>query len=350
MSTARLLVLGILGLCACGSEPTDSDGNPLPRVPLRDLAVMHGLGIGAAADRSFHLAGDEGTQFRAVLASEFSVLTPENDMKFDRLRPAPSAFDFTRADALVGFAEANGMAVRGHTLVWHRQLASWLTAGVWTPDEARALLEEHVTTVTQHYRGRIAAWDVVNEALADDGSLRSGIWYDHLGREYIELAFQWAHAADPEAALFYNDYSLEWGGAKTDSAFALLSDLVARGVPVHGIGFQAHFQVGQLPSQDDLVAVFKRFAELGLGVHITELDIRIPLPATADDLETQAESYARVAGACLSVPACDMLVMWGFTDADSWIPGAFPGFGQALIFTAAYQPKPAYWALHALLQ
>jgi endo-1,4-beta-xylanase len=350
MTAARLFAIGWLGLCACGSEPVGDDGTPAPRVPLRELAEARGLGIGSAADRSFHLAGDEGVAFRAVLAGEFDVLTPENDMKHDRLQPSRGVFDFVRADSLVAFAEANDMRVRGHTLVWHRQLASWLTAGVWTADEVRALLEEHVTTVVRHYRGRIAAWDVVNEAFADDGSLRSGFWNDHLGREYIELAFAWAHAADPEAALYYNDYGLEWSSAKTDSAIALLGDLVTRGVPVHGIGFQAHFQAGQLPSQDDLVAVFNRFAALGLAIHVTELDIRIPLPATAEDLQTQAENFARVAGACLRVPACAMVVLWGFTDGDSWIPAAFPGFGQALIFTAAYQPKPAYWALHDLLQ
>ncbi len=349
MTATRLALTCWLGLCACGAGPTGDD-EPLPRVPLRELAMARGLWIGSAADRSFHLSGSEGTQFRSVLATEFNVLTPENDLKHDRLQPAQGVFMFTRADSLVDFAEAHGMLVRGHTLVWHRQLASWLTSGVWTADEARALLQEHVTTVAQHYRGRIAAWDVVNEALADDGSLRSGFWLDHIGREYIDLAFEWAHEADPDAKLHYNDYSLEWAGPKADSAHALLSDLIQRDVPVDGIGFQAHFAVGQLPSQDDIVATFTRFAGLGLSVHITELDIRIPLPATDEHLEMQAENFARVVGACLRVPACDTVVMWGFTDGDSWIPAAFPGFGQALIFTAMYVPKPAYWSLHNLLE
>jgi endo-1,4-beta-xylanase len=341
--------LGCLVLTACGSENDGNGTEPPARVPLRVLAEVRSLGIGAAADRSFHLTGDAGNAFRAVLADEFNVLTPENDLKHERLQPGRGVFDFARADALVQFAEANDMRVRGHTLVWHRQLASWLTSGSWAVDTVKALLQDHITNVVRHFRGRIAAWDVVNEALADDGSLRSGFWYDHLGREYVELAFQWARAEDPDAALFYNDYSLEWGGAKTDSAYALLSDLVARGVPVDGIGFQAHFAVGQVPSRDDLVATFSRFAALGLLVHLTELDVRLPLPVTSENLATQAEDFARVVGVCLATSTCDTVVLWGVTDADSWVPATFPGYGQALIFDSQYRPKPAYWAIHDLL-
>jgi endo-1,4-beta-xylanase len=338
-------VCGALSLAACAS----GDGQT-PRVPLRTLAEARGLGIGAAADRTFHAATDEGTQFRALLASEFDVLTPENDMKHERLQPAQGVYDFSGADALVAFAEAHAMRVRGHTLVWHRQLAPWLTAGNWTADEAKALLQDHIETVVGHYKSRVAAWDVVNEALADDGSLRPGFWADHIGREYIELAFQWAHAADPDAALFYNDYSLEWPGPKADSAYTMLADLLQRGIPVDGIGFQAHFQVRQLPSQASLAATFDRFAALGLEVHITELDVRVPVPASATDLQAQAQNYATVVGACLASAACHMVVMWGFTDADSWVPATFNGYGQALIFDAQYSPKPAYWALHSLLE
>jgi endo-1,4-beta-xylanase len=344
------VLLGCALLVACGFPSDNGDQNGQSRVPLRDLAAARGIGIGSAADRTFHLVGDDGAKFRTVLANEFDVLTPENDMKHERVQPAQGVYDFTHADSLVDFAEANGMQVRGHTLVWHRQLASWLTSGSWTQQQAEELLRAHVQTVVGHYVGRIAAWDVVNEALADDGSMRPGFWFDHIGRGYIEQAFQVARVADPDAALFYNDYSLEWGGAKTDSAYALLSDLVQRGVPVDGIGFQAHFAVGQVPSEDDLVAVFRRFAGLGLEVQITELDVRVPTPASDANLQTQAANYATVVGACLRTPACDMVVMWGFTDLDSWVPATFPGYGQALIFDSAYNPKPAYWAIHDLLQ
>jgi endo-1,4-beta-xylanase len=345
----RYAVLGSLWMFACASEPVGGNEEPA-RVPLRQLAAARGLAIGSAVDRGFQLAGDEGAQFRATLASEFNVLTPENDMKHERLQPSRGVYDFAPADSLVVFAQANEMQVRGHTLVWDRQLAPWLTDGTWTKAEAEALLQDHIVNVVGHYGGQVVAWDVINEAFASDGALRSGFWLDHIGPEYIELAFQWARATDPEAELFYNDYSLEWPGPKSDSAYALLSDLVGRGVPVDGIGFQAHLEVGQVPAQAELAAGFERFASLGLAVHITELDVRLPLPATAENLQQQAQDYAAVVGACLQTPACDMVVMWGFTDADSWIPAAFPGFGQALIFDAAYQPKPAYWAVHSLLR
>jgi len=345
---ARWTILGCVGLVACGSDPVGDDGGP--REPLRTLAAAHGLGIGSAADRGLGLSGVEGETFRALLAGEFDVLTPENAMKHERLRPSRTAYDFAGADSVVVFAEAHAMRVRGHTLAWHRQLAPWLVSGTWTRDEALTLLKEHIETVVGRYAGRVAAWDVVNEALADDGSLRSGFWLDHIGREYVDSAFRWARAVDAGAVLFYNDYGLEWAGLKNDSAYALLSGLLQSGAPVDGIGFQAHFEVGKVPSSDVLRASFDRFASLGVAVHVTELDVRVPLPASSEDLDQQAQDYARVVEACLGAAACHMVVMWGFTDAESWIPATFPGFGEAHIFDAAYRPKPAYWALHRLLE
>jgi endo-1,4-beta-xylanase len=358
-STARvwlwsgLLPLGALVGCA-GQAVTEADLRPpapppAGTPPLRTLSERRGLPIGTAADRTFRLQDEAGALFKTVLSREFNVLTPENDMKFSRLRPAPDLYDFARADSLVVFAEANEMKVRGHTLVWHRQLAPWLTSGTWTRDQAQELLAEHIARVVGHYRGRLVAWDVVNEAIADDASLRSTFWSDHLGRDYIEHAFRWAHEADPDVALFYNDYGIEWMNEKADSVYALMRDLLARGVPVHGIGFQAHFEVGRAPHRDELTANFARFAALGLKIHITELDVRIRQPATEEQFILQAEIYRDVVGVCLRSPACEMVVTWGFTDRDSWIPNAFPGFGEALLFDGSYRPKRAYWLLHALL-
>lgn len=347
--TATLAVLLVPSACA-GGGGTESDPEPNGNEPpLRELAEARGLGIGSAADRSFHLTGAEGATFRDVLGREFNVLTPENDMKHVRIHPEEERYDFDRADALVEFAEAEGMRVRGHTLVWHRQLAEWLTGGSWTAEQAEALLREHVSTVAGHYRGRLAAWDVVNEAVDDDGSPRSSFWAESVGPDYIEIAFREARDADPGADLFYNDYGILWMNPKSDSVHAMLSRLLDGGVPVDGIGFQGHMVVGTAPSRSELAANFQRFADLGLKIHITELDVRIPLPASGAELQQQALDFGRVVEVCAETPACEMVVTWGFTDRDSWIPTAFPGYGAALLFDEDYEPKPSYLAVHDAL-
>ena len=315
---------------------------------LRTLATQRTRLIGAAIDRGFRYGGSEGSTFRANFAREFNVLTPENDMKHERIHPGRNIYRFEPSDSLVTFAESNGMKVRGHTLVWHSQLASWLTSGSWTKDEAKALLVDHVTSVVSHYRGRLLEWDVVNEGLADNGSLRAGFWLDRIGSEYVELAFRTARAADPAAGLFYNDYNIEGINAKSDSLYALVRDFQARGVPITGIGFEAHFLLGGVPST--LGANIARFAALGLKVHITELDIRMQVPSTTTTLQTQAQNYRDVVSTCLQYPACDMIVVWGFSDRESWIPSAFPGWGDALLFDVSYGKKPAYTSVRDVLK
>ncbi len=348
-------VVGALGAIACGSDGAAKTGGPIvpppvnaDTIPLRALAAQRGRHIGSAADRGLRYTGTDLTRFKKLLAREFDVLTPENDMKHERIHTARTVYRFEPADSIVAFADSSGMRVRGHPLVWHRQLAPWLTSGSFTPAEGRSLLQEHITTVVNHYRGRLLAWDVVNEALADDGSLRPSVWLDLVGRDYIELAFRWARDADPSVALFYNDYNIEGINAKSDSAFALLRDLRARGVPIDGVGLQAHFIAGGVPAT--LGQNISRFASLGLKVHITELDVRVPVPSTAAVLQTQAQNYRDVLQTCLSYPACELVSVWGLSDRESWIPGAFPGFGEALLFDASYQPKAAFSAVYGALR
>ena len=314
--------------------------------PLRALAESHGRRIGAAVDAD--ALAREAT-YREVLGREFNLVTPENAMKFGPLHPEPDRYDFEQADAIVDFAEAHGMQVRGHTLVWHNQLPRWLTTGQFSRDELVAILREHIQTVVGRYRGRVAAWDVVNEAIADDGSLRDTLWRQVIGPEYIELAFRWAHEADPEARLFYNDYGGEGLGRKSDAIYALVEGLLQRGVPVHGVGLQMHLDLRLRPSAGEVAANIRRLGELGLSVHITEMDVRIPSPATQTSLARQATVYREMAEVCLAGEPCEALVFWGFTDRHSWIPGFFPGAGAALIFDANYRPKPAYEALQGAL-
>lgn len=335
------------GALACGGGDTSSPAAPIvvtpvspDTLPLRTLADRAGIRIGSAGDRGFRWSGSDGASFRSIMAREFSVLTPENDMKFDHLHPAPATYTFAGADSLVTFAQQNQMAVRGHTLVWHQQLPSWITRGTFTSEEARQQLIDHITTVVSHYKGKLLSWDVVNEAFNDNGTLRSSYWYDHLGPSYIELAFRTARAADPDVALFYNDYNIEGLGTKSDSVYAMVKDFLARGVPITGVGLQSHFVLNGVPST--LGANIARFFALGVKVHITELDVRLPVPSTSATLAAQAQNYHDVVATCVQTKGCELVTMWGFTDKDSWVPNTFPGFGEALPWDQFFQPKPAY--------
>jgi len=318
-------------------------------VPLRELATQRGLWIGPCV-ASTPLATEPA--YAETLRREFNVVTPENDMKWALIHPARGRYDFARADAITGFATANGMAVHGHTLVWHNQNPAWLTSTAWPRDEAITLLREHIAAVAGHYAGTVAAWDVVNEAIANDGSLRQTPWLDWIGPDYLAIAFRAAAEADPQAKLLYNDYGAEAVNAKSDGIYRLLSDLLGAGVPVHGIGFQCHLAIDGLDIARDRASFarnLQRFAALGLELYVTEMDVRLPLPATAGSLAHQAEIYRGVLEACLAQPAFRGFQTWGFTDKYSWIPHRFLGQGAALPLDEHYRPKPAYDALRECL-
>lgn len=317
--------------------------SPTPSQPLRAAAESRHLMIGAAADPN-HIRQDPA--YAAALAREFSALTPENALKFGPLRPTQSTYNFADADFLVEFAQAHDMRVRGHTLVWHNQLPDWLTSGTFTRDQLIAILRDHIMTVVGRYRGRISTWDVVNEAVDERGAeLRQTVWSQGVGPDYIDMAFRFAHQADPAAKLFYNDYGGEDLGPKSDGIYNLVKDMKARGVPIDGVGLQSHFILGEVPPSADVDANIKRLSALGLQVQITELDIRTTLPADDAALRRQAGAYRDYLKVCLSNPSCTMFVTWGVTDRYSWIPQFYPGQGAALLFDDAAQPKPAYFAL-----
>jgi endo-1,4-beta-xylanase len=338
---------------ACGGSdlvapPTDTT-TPPPATPLRTLAARKGRHIGAATGATFQRVDAVGLALRTILARDFSMVWSGNFLKFSYLRPSAGEFRFQWADSMVAFAEANSLAVRGHVLVWHNQLPVWLTGGAWTSAQGDSILQDHVATVMGRYRGRIRVWDVVNEALDDAAAPRTTFWSTALGPGYIERAFRLARAADSSALLFYNDYNIEGLNAKADATYNLIAGLKARGVPIDGIGVQGHLQVGRVPSAQDLAANFARFAALGLAIQITELDIRMPVPATGQDLAQQATDYRTIVNACLVTPACDAIVLAGVYDGDSWVPSTFPGEGAALLRDEAFGVKPAYTAVYNLL-
>lgn len=315
---------------------------------LRQIAGARSLSVGTAVEPGF-LAAD--VTYRSVVSHEFSTLTPENVMKFDHIHPARESYSFCDSDALVSYAAANHMQVRGHTLVWHQQLPEWLSRGEFSREELIAILRDHIHIVVGRYRGQIVAWDVVNEAFESDGSLRDTLWLRGIGPEYIEMAFGWAHEADPDALLFLNDFGAEGFGEKSDAIYNLLARLRKQGVPVHGVGLQMHLEAGKV-SAGEVKSNMQRLAALGLEIHVTEMDVRVALPATEEILKAQADTYRQVVGACVAVEACRSITFWGVTDRHSWIPeaGLFRGYGAALLLDEAYGFKPAYTGVQQALE
>jgi endo-1,4-beta-xylanase len=301
--------------------------------------------VGTAVDMSA-LANDP--TYKAAIAREFNTVTPENVMKWETVEPQQGVTDFSQGDALVRFARANHQAVRGHTLVWHSQLPTWLTSGTFTNEQLEAILRRHIFEEAGHFRGRIYAWDVVNEAFNEDGTLRDTIWLRALGPDYIAKAFIWAHKADPHARLYYNDYNLESIGPKSDAALALVKQLKARHVPIDGVGFQGHLGI-QYPYPDTFGDNLQRFAAAGFDVAITEADVRMVLPVTPEKLATQATYFGDMMRSCVAVRRCVTFTLWGFTDKYSWVPGFFAGEGAATPLDEAFQAKPAYFALRDAL-
>ena len=208
-------------------------------------------------------------------------------------------------------------------------------------------MEAHITTEATHFKGECYAWDVVNEPFNSDGSFVADPFYNAMGSGYIADALRTAHAADPNAKLYLNDYQIEGENAKSNAMYSLAQSLLAQGVPLNGIGFESHFILGQVPS--DMEANMQRFANLGLDVAVTELDDRITLPASSANLQQQATDFATVVKDCLGVSRCVGVTQWAVGDADSWVPGTFSGQGAATMFDQNYNPKPAFTAVQNTL-
>lgn len=322
-----------------------------PAQSLRQAAERDGVLIGAAV-RPSQLSEPA---YASTLAREFNMVEAEDVMKWWVLRKDRGRYNFGPADELVRFAEDHRMKVRGHCLVWGRDNPEWLTQGDFTPRQLSRLLREHITHVMKHYSGEVFAWDVLNEAFDEHGNVRDSLWYNQpgiglagKGTAYIEQVFRWAHKADPHALLFYNEAEGEEMNRKSDAIYAMVKDFKLRGVPIDGVGLQMHVPSmhADVPS---LAANIARLAALGVQVHITELDVSLPLnsgSASPDDLTRQAVVYGGVVRACLNNPGCTAIQTWGFTDKYSWIGShTRRARGQALPFDRTYEPKAAYRAV-----
>ena len=319
---------------------------------LREAANTSGVLIGTAVRPYLLLEA----AYSATLAHEFNMVEPEDALKWWTVWPTAESFDFKQGDQIVSFVEAHGIKVRGHCLVWDHNNPKWLAEGHFSPTQLSQLLHEHIATVMKHYAGHVFAWDVVNEGLDEKGTPRDSPWYNRpgigwsdQGTTYIEQAFRWAHEADPKALLFYNEAEGDTLKRKSDAIFALVWDFKNRGIPIDGVGLQLH-----LPRLDyDTgagAANIERLTKLGLQVHITELDVALPVDsqgaARAEDLQRQAGAYQRVVRACLQNPGCTAIQTWGFTDKYWWIGSHSHGtLGAGLLFDRAYKPKPSYDAM-----
>jgi endo-1,4-beta-xylanase len=286
-------------------------------------AAQSGRYVGAAVP-AFKL-GD--SQFSTILDREFNMITPENEMKWDATEPSRNGFNFGSADQIVSHARAHGQRMRGHTLVWHSQLPSWV-GSIRDANTLRSVMNNHINGLMGHYRGQIYAWDVVNEAFADGGSgqQRGSVFHDVLGTGFIEEAFRTARAADSAAKLCYNDYNIEdWNAAKTQGVYRMVQDFRSRGVPIDCVGFQSHFGNGGPPGT--FQTTLTNFAALGVEVQLTELDIA----------QASSTAYGNTVRACMSVAKCAGITTWGVRDSDSWRSGENP-----LLFDRSGNKKPAY--------
>ncbi|MEV0092138.1 endo-1,4-beta-xylanase [Streptomyces sp. NPDC050738] len=347
-AVSAALLLGLAATPAAHAGTADETGKTdqaRPTETLGKLAKKSGRYFGAAVDNP-ELAD---TAYADLLGREFNATTPGNGMKWYATEPQRGVFDFTAGDEIVDFARANGLKVRGHTLLWHSQLPDWLTSGTWTADELRSILKNHITNEVKHYKGKVFAWDVANEIMNEDGTYRENIFYKTIGPGYVADALRWAHAADPKVKLYLNDYNVEAIGPKSDAYYQLIKQLRADRVPIDGFGMQAHLAL-QYGFPDRMPQNVRRFADLGVDVAITELDIRMILPADAAKLAEQADWYRQVTEACLAVRRCVGITVWGYSDAHSWIPAVFPGEGAALPWDENLHHKPAYAAIRAALQ
>jgi endo-1,4-beta-xylanase len=365
MRLRRLLAVGaagvvaVLGLgTAAGAAPFGAgSANAVAPDSLRALASKIGLRVGTAVI-PFDL---DHPDYAAIVGNQFSVVTPGNEMKWQVVEPTQGTYDWSGADRLVSFAQQHGQLVRGHTLLWHNQLPNWLTTGVADGTISNAelsdLLHKHITDEVTHFKGKIWQWDVANEFFTDanpSGINPNDFWVSHLGTGVIAEAFRWAHQADPHALLFYNDYNIageDGTNAKSDAVYAWVKQMKAQGVPINGVGDQGHLDT-QYGFPTQMTQDLQRYAALGLKVAITEADVRtfVDSPATqvpTDHLATFAQPYEfdQMLKACLAVPQCISFTVWGFGDADSWVPGFFTGEGYATIYDVNLQPKPAYYAL-----
>ena len=287
----------------------------------------------------------ENEAYRNIASQEFTSMTAENHMKMMLIHPAADYFDFSKGDEIVAFAAKSGKRMHGHTLVWHNQVPQWMKDFQGDQKAWEAMLKTHIQTVVTHYKGKVSGWDVVNESFLDDGSLRPSLWADHIP-DYIAKSFQWAHEADPEATLFYNDYGQDGHPKKMQAILDLVADLKKRKIPIHGLGLQMHINVDS--KRAEIQDIISKSVQTGLAIHFSELDIAVNPKNNPDysyQESTQNELFAFVFKAYRAIPAKQQygITFWNVSDKDSWLRGYFKRPKEyPLLFDDKYAKKTGY--------
>jgi endo-1,4-beta-xylanase len=326
--------------------------NPVPDVERRQATGLHAAMV-AAGRKYFGTAvtvRNDGNENNVLNnKNEMGSITPENAMKWDALQPNRGQFNWGPADQHANAATSRGYQLRCHTLIWYSQLPGWVANGNWNNQTLQQVMQEHINAVMGRYKGRCTHWDVANEALNEDGTYRNNVFLRVIGEAYLPIAFRMAQAADPGTKLYYNDYNLEYGGAKAEGARRIIRLVKSYGVRIDGLGLQGHMTTESTPTQStptparaDMAAVLQSYADLDVDIAYTEVDIRMRTPANSQKLQAHADAYSRLIGSCMDVDRCVGITVWGISDKYSWVPGTFNGEGSALLWDDNYNKKPAY--------
>lgn len=342
-----ILLLFICSFCFAGTPfQSVTSGNVIADTPTLKSVVP--FPVGAAINIKL-LRKHQG--YRNTIISQYNSITAENAMKFGKLHPSEDEFRWKDADELVNFAKSNGMRVHGHTLIWSAKNPKWVDAYQGDKKAWKKLLKTHIQTVVKHFKGRVVSWDVVNEAFEDNGKLKKCVWLDNIGPEYLELAFQYAHEADPKALLFFNDYGQEYGGRKMEAILKMVKDFKARNIPIHGLGLQMHVVVRM--SDAGLAKGINLAASTGLLVHVSELEISVrykkPKVFQMDEelANLQAHKYKTIFEAFRAIPKKQQfgITTWNVGDADAFRNGPYKNknHDHPMLFDIYYRAKPAYY-------
>lgn len=289
--------------------------------------------------------------YKSIATKQFNSFTPENIFKAEYIHPEPLRFNWSEADSLVSFSQNDNKRIHGHTLIWHQQLPKWILDYQGSTADWEQLMKVHIQTIITHFKTKVMAWDVVNEAFNEDGTLRNNIWKQKIGVGYIEKAFLYAREADPNVLLFYNDYNLESNPTKRNSVLALLNNLRNRGIKVDGIGIQMHIST-YYPEQTQIASSFQEIAADNYKVHVSELDISVnPLGKDIIPSETLFNEQADLLGNIVlnynKIPEQYQygITFWGISDKNSWIRSFYNKEDYPLLYDDNYQPKPCYCKL-----
>ncbi|MHA8070109.1 endo-1,4-beta-xylanase [Aquirufa ecclesiirivi] len=298
----------------------------------------------------------ENGSYRALAMNEFTSITAENHMKMALIHPEANRFDFVKGDEIVAFAKKNKSRVHGHTLVWHNQTAPWMKDFQGDQQAWENLLKNHIQTIVKHYQGQIAGWDVVNEAFLDDGSLRPSIWADHIP-DYLAKSFTWAHEADSNALLFYNDYGQDGKPKKMEAILNMVQDFKKRQIPIHGLGLQMHISIQS--KNEEIKQVIEQSTATGLHIHFSEVDVAVNPKNNPDfvhdvmSLQAQSDKFHLLFSSFAAIPFKQQygITFWNVGDKDSWLRGYFKRPKEyPLLFDESYQRKSVYGELYQKLK